>query len=150
MSYTAALKLGLLGKGSHKVQVDRLLAPDPAQAILLRREAQAQAQSLPIASTAPQDITALMLEDRLTVDTPLPQPASGYYVQIGAWGRAAGAEAERTRLQGLGIDGATLDVAPSGKVYRLYRGPYSTRAEAQEAIAGTPVAFGLKPLVVKR
>lgn len=157
VSYTAALKLGLLGKGSHKVQVDRMLAPDPSRAITIRREAQAEAQSLPqalpVLGTAPQDITTLMLEDRMAIETaalePV-QPASGFYVQLGAWGRADGAEAERARLQGLGIDGATLDVAPAGKVYRLYRGPYSTRAEAQDAIAGTPVAMGLKPLVIKR
>lgn len=169
VSYTAALKLGLLGTGSHKVQVDRMLAPDPSRTITLRREAQAAAQSLPqslaqplpqslpIAGTAPQDITTLMLEDRLTIETEAlaappvaATPASGFYVQLGAWGRAAGAEAERMRLQGLGIDGATLDVASAGQVYRLYRGPYGTRAEAQEAIAGTPVATGLKPLVIRR
>ncbi|WP_426111763.1 septal ring lytic transglycosylase RlpA family protein [Massilia sp. PWRC2] len=39
VSYTAALKLGLLGKGSHEVQVERLLPDDPARRASTRRNA---------------------------------------------------------------------------------------------------------------
>jgi rare lipoprotein A len=160
VSYTAALKLGLLGKGSHKVQVDRMLAPDPSRALTLRREAQAAAQSLPVATMAPDDISALMLQDRMTIENAAPAvnavaavpaaPASGFYLQIGSWGRAVNAESERARLQAAGVDAATLDVAQTGNVYRLYRGPYSTRAAAQDAIGDMPPSLGLKPFVIKR
>jgi rare lipoprotein A len=148
VSYTAALKLGLLGKGSHKVQVDRILSADPARIATVRREANAEAAS------APDDITKLMLQDRMDIETTAlatpAVPAGGFYLQLGAWGRAAGAEAERTRLLGLGMDAATLDVAPAGKVYRLYRGPFDTRSQAEDAIRDMPVALGVKPMVVKR
>jgi rare lipoprotein A len=148
VSYTAALKLGLLGKGSHQVQVDRILAPDPAKVATLRREANAEEAS------APDDITNLMLQDRIALESAaLAAPvvaSAGFYLQLGAYGRASGAEEMRTRLQSAGIDGATLEVAQAGSIYRLFRGPFATRAEAQEAARTMPTTLGLKPLVVKR
>jgi len=160
VSYTAALKLGLLGKGSHQVQVDRILAPDPARVATLRREANAEAATGE--PTAPADITTLMLQDRMALENaalaapaaaiPAPGPVgkSGFYLQLGAYGRTAGADDVRMRLQAAGIDGATLDVVQVGSVYRLYRGPFDTRAQAQDAMRDMPVALGLKPLVIKR
>ncbi len=150
VSYTAALKLGLLGKGSHQVQVDRILAPDPAKVATLRREANAEEAS------APDDITTLMLQDRIAIESAaLAAPATavasaGFYLQLGAYGRASGAEEMRTRLQSAGIDAATLEVAQAGSVFRLFRGPFATRADAQEAARTMPTTLGLKPLVVKR
>jgi rare lipoprotein A len=161
VSYTAALKLGLLGKGSHKVQVDRILAADPAKIATLRREANAEAAS----SWASDDITTLMLQDRMalesaalvapaaTVAAPATSPAApkpGFYLQLGAYGRAAGAEDMRARLQAAGVDAATLDVTQSGTVYRLFRGPFATRDAAQDALRDLPSALGLRPLVVRR
>ena len=184
VSYTAALKLGLLGKGSNKVQVDRIMAPDPARIATLRREAGAEA------ATAPAEITTLMLEDRMAIESaalvapaapaavaapmyraatpvpvasaaPIPAPAppmasepaavrNGYYLQLGAYGRAGGADDVRTRLAAAGIDNASLDVVQAGSVYRLFRGPYATRSEAEEAMRDLPTALALKPLVIKR
>ena len=147
---SAALKLGLLGKGSHQVQVDRILAPDPAKVATLRREANAEEAS------APEDITTLMLQDRIALESAaLAAPATavasaGFYLQLGAYGRASGAEEMRTRLQSAGIDAATLEVAQAGSVFRLFRGPFATRADAQEAARTMPTTLGLKPLVVKR
>ena len=158
VSYTAALKLGLLGKGSHKVQVDRILASDPSKVATLRREANADAAAV----WAPDDITTLALQDRMTFESaalalPAPEqalpaavPKAGFYLQLGAYGRIAGAEDMRMRLQATGIDGASLDVAQAGSVYRLYRGPFATRAEAQDAMRDLPAALGFKPLVIKR
>jgi rare lipoprotein A len=157
VSYTAALKLGLLGKGSHMVQVDRMLAPDPAKIATLRREANAE--------WASDDITTLMLQDRMALESaalvtpsapvpaataPAAAPQPGFYLQLGAYGRASGAEDVRMRLQAAGVDAATLDVTQSGTVYRLFRGPFPTREAAQDAVRDLPVALGLKPLVVKR
>jgi len=156
VSYTAALKLGLLGKGSNKVQVDRILAPDPAKIATARREANAEA------STAPAEITTLMLEDRMAIESaalvapadPTPAAAAttrpGFYLQLGAYSRAAGAEDVRARLQAAGLNDASLDVVQAGAVFRLFRGPFATRAEAEDAMHDLPVALRLKPLVMKR
>ncbi|WP_332848586.1 septal ring lytic transglycosylase RlpA family protein [Massilia sp. S19_KUP03_FR1] len=156
VSYTAALKLGLLGKGSHQVQVDRMLAPDPARAATLRREANAEVASA--ANGAPDDMTNLMLKDRMAFESaalvaPADAPvvaSAGFYLQLGAYGRASGAEDMRARLQAAGIDGATLEVAQAGSIFRLFRGPFASRADAQEAARSMPTTLGLKPLVVKR
>ena len=158
VSYTAALKLGLLGKGSHQVQVDRMLAPDPARVATFRREANAEAASA--TSAAPGDITSLMLQDRMALESAaLVAPAepaapagasAGFYLQLGAYGRAAGAEDVRARLQAAGIDGAALEVVQAGSIFRLFRGPFASRAEAQDAARTMPTTMGLRPLVVKR
>jgi len=58
VSYTAALKLGMLKKGSQHVQVDRIMA-DSGKVVTLHQEANADE------STAPDDIKLLMLEDRI-------------------------------------------------------------------------------------
>lgn len=59
VSYAAAFKLGMLKAGRQQVQVDRILAADNEHIATLRREAHADE------STAPDDIKALMLEDRM-------------------------------------------------------------------------------------
>jgi len=167
VSYTAALKLGLLGKGSHEVEIERLLPNDPTRIASVRREAVSKTQS------APPDIAALMLEDRVEnqalaaqmepVITDMPAAAnaaaeseqvstaaSGYYIQLAAYGRPGTAEALSEKLARAGIDLGTLEVVKVGALNRLYGGPFPTRADAAEAARAVPVDFGLKPIVVKR
>lgn len=166
VSYTAALKLGLLGKGSHEVQVERLFPEDGARIATARRAAASEAQALP-----PPGIAALMLEDRIEMDNAAvarpqsaqaaaqpAQPASssspnssapGYYLQLGAFGRAGKAEEMSELIKKSGVSQA-LEVVASGSINRLYCGPYETRAMAQEAARALPASLGLKPIVVRR
>jgi rare lipoprotein A len=164
VSYTAALKLGLLGKGSHEVEIERLLPNDPTRIASARREAVSKVQS------APPDIAALMLEDRVEaqalaaqmepVITDMPAAAnasgvaapvvSGYYIQLGAYGRAGTAEALSDKLARTGIALGTLEVVKAGELNRLYGGPFATRADAAQAARAVPDEFGLKPIVVRR
>jgi len=161
VSYTAALKLGLLGKGSHQVQIDRLFPGDDIQLASARREVASEAQALP-----PPAISALMLEDRVDMDSaavaraepPAPSSATavdqadlkpGYYLQLGAYGRAGKAEEMGEKIRQAGVDLA-VEVVRSGSVNRLYGGPYETRALAQEAARALPAGLGLKPIVVRR
>jgi rare lipoprotein A len=157
VSYTAALKLGLLGKGSHQVEIERLFPDDPTRIATVRRAATSAAQAAP----APAEIAALMLEDRVAMDSaavarpqsdankPAVAPASGYYLQLGAYGRAGKAEEMSEMLKKSGVDQA-LEVVRSGSVNRLYSGPFETRAMAQEAARALPSSLGLKPIVVRR
>lgn len=157
VSYTAALKLGLLGKGSHEVQVERLFADDGSRIATARRAATSEAQALPSPA-----IAALMLEDRIEMDNAAvarPQPAvapakgpaaaSGYYLQLGAFGRAGKAEEMSEAVKQAGVSQA-LQVVTSGSINRLYCGPYETRAMAQQAARTLPASLGLKPIVVRR
>lgn len=154
VSYTAALKLGLLGKGSHEVQIDRLFPGDVMQLASARRAAASEAQAMP----APPAIAALMLEDRVDMDSAAvaraqPAPAAtltpGYYLQLGAYGREGKAEEMSAKLKQAGVD-LDVEVVHSGRVNRLYGGPFETRALAQEAARALPAGLGLKPIVVRR
>jgi rare lipoprotein A len=158
VSYTAALKLGLLGKGSHQVEIERLFPDDPTRIATVRRAAASAAQAAP----APAEIAALMLEDRVAMDSaavarpdaPAPSPEartvkSGFYLQLGAYGREGKAEEVSEMLKKSGVS-ESIEVVRSGSVNRVYSGPFETRAMAQEAARALPSSLGLKPIVVRR
>ena len=161
VSYTAALKLGLLGKGSHDVEIERLFADDPSRLATLRRAATslaqafspapAKAQSLNV-TPPPPDIAAMMLEERVQSNSAASVAATpaGFYLQLGAYSRAEKAQDMSRQLADAGVALGTLEVAPVGSVHRLYGGPFETRAQAQEAAKSLPSGLGLKPIVVKR
>lgn len=158
VSYTAALKLGLLGKGSHEVEIERLFPGDPivppGQIAAARREAVSVAQS------APPEIEALMLEDRVQSDSAalvaqapraVATSAGGrYFVQLGAYNRAGTAEAMGEKVSNAGVEMGKLEVVKVGALNRLYGGPYGSRAEALEAMRALPSSLGFKPIVVLR
>jgi rare lipoprotein A len=156
VSYTAALKLGLLGQGSKQVEIERLFPGDQIHLAGARRAAASEEQA------APPEIAALMLEDRVAMDSAAvasAQPAggttsakpapSGFYLQLGAYGRDGKAEEMSELLKKAGMAQA-LEVVHAGSVNRLYSGPYDTRALAQAAARALPRSLGLKPLVVRR
>jgi rare lipoprotein A len=146
VSYTAALKLGLLGKGSHEVELERLLPDDPARIATVRRNA-ALADSAP----APE-IAALMLEDRMVQENETqaaPPPAAGFYLQLGAFTGAGKAAEVRGRILGSGAL-AEVETAQFGALTRLYAGPFASRADALRAARGLPAALAIKPQVVRR
>jgi rare lipoprotein A len=151
VSYTAALKLGLLAKGSHEVEVERLFPGDPDKIATLRRNA----------AEAPVAIAALMLEDRQQPDGEAPaagpaqpearpEPIAGFYVQLGAFSRAETAAQIRAQLEQGGGGLGALEVVQTGTLHRLYSGPFPTRAQAAQAARNLPAALRLKPVVIKR
>jgi rare lipoprotein A len=155
VSYTAALKLGLLGQGSKQVEIERLFPGDEIHLASARRAAASEAQA------APPEIAALMLEDRVAMDSAAvasPAPADkavtksvqpGFYLQLGAFGREGKAEEMSELLKKSGMSQA-LEVVHAGSVNRLYSGPYETRAMAQAAARALPSSLKLKPIVVRR
>jgi len=163
VSYTAALKLGLLGKGSHEVEIERLFPGDPI--VPLAQIASARREVASIAQSAPPEIEALMLEDRIHSDSAAlvsqvepaasesaPAPVSGgrYFIQFGAYGRAGTAEAMSEKITNAGVELGKLEVVKVGALNRLYGGPYASRAEATEAMRALPASLGFKPIVVQR
>lgn len=162
VSYTAALKLGLLSRGSHEVEVERLFPNDPIRLAHERRAATSQAQAAASAAAPPSpEIAALMLEDRVQTDSAalaLPAAATtsaaaakaGFYLQLGAWRRADKAQEVSRQLADAGVAVGNLEVAPAGAVHRLYGGPFGSRAQAQQAARAVPSGLGLKPIVVRR
>lgn len=73
VSYTAALKLGLLGKGSHELQIERILPAEVERMLAARAAGGAQAASQPSPSPA---VAPLVLAPQ-PVPQPVPKAAPG-------------------------------------------------------------------------
>jgi rare lipoprotein A len=92
-----------------------------------------QSRPSPDAPSAPATGAGVNWQEE-TVDTPRPAPAAngaGYYVQLGAFSNAANAQRLATRAQSLG----NVRVISAGNIRRVRMGPYTTQAEANQALA---------------
>jgi len=179
VSYTAALKLGLLNKGSHELKVDRILPAEIDRMLATRGGVSTSTgprlasykgdddkPALVLAPRAPAnaEIEALMLGDRATAAvTAVANPAvaapaiatTADDALAGGYYLQLGAYsrpegAQQLRGQLAGAALAALQVVQSGPVFRLFSGPFASRQEAQDAIRGLPSALKLKPLVIQR
>jgi rare lipoprotein A len=159
VSYTAALKLGLLSNGSHELQLERLL-PDDIERILAQQAAAAQnpaaapadAAPTPVpAAAVPPGVEAMMLQTGSEAASPPARVVGGsFYLQLGAFARLDNAEAVRARLAPYSGRLGTLEVVRAGAIHRLYGGPFQHRHDAAQAAAALPSALGVTPLVVQR
>lgn len=160
VSYTAALKLGLLGNGSSQLEVTRIMPDEIDRMVAARKNGTliAAVEGLPVApqgtlpvlsaTTGPDDIENFLLTRDTTPDRAAPSPG-GYYLQLGAYSREESAATMRERLAGA-TRGSDYEVVQAGTVYRLYGGPFGSREEAANAAARLPPALRLKPLIVQR
>ncbi len=140
VSYTAALKLGLLGKGSHEVQLERLL-PGGAVTPAPQAAAPVAEQSVVLQSDAQlADVGAV---------APVRAHTDGYYLQLGAFSVAERAAEVRSKVLASGAV-SIVEVVQSGALHRLFGGPFDSRAEALEAARELPAALAIKPIVVRR
>lgn len=168
LSYTAALKLGLLTAGSNEVRLERLLPNAAERLATIRRNAE-PAETRP-ALDAPAEVASLILANKAEIkavrahegqgEEAGPQAAAQggaqegaaarFYVQLGAFSRAARAAEIRSRAAGQGVLGGRLEVIASGALHKVLGGPYPTREQALDALRGVPAALGLRPMVVER
>jgi rare lipoprotein A len=142
VSYTAALKLGLLGKGSHEVQLERLL---PGGAVTPVPAPQ-------VAALVAEQSFVLQSDARLADEgaaAPVRAPTDGYYLQLGAFSLAERAAEVRSKVLASGAV-PIVEVVQSGALHRLFGGPFDSRAEALEAARELPAALAIKPIVVRR
>jgi len=176
LSYTAALKLGYLGKGSGRIEVERLLREDIALMEKNRKEQQARAeQAVPtqevlsaagaVQAISHSDAAAPPLGSAKFISTnaqadvrpavvssaPATSP-QGFYLQLGAYTQAANAEAVRARLMQNPAAGTLppLEVVEYGLFHRLYSGPFATRAEAAAAASQMKEIGNVTPMIVQR
>jgi rare lipoprotein A len=180
LSYTAALKLGYLGKGSSELEVERLLPDEIARMAADRKAQLAHAEQAapapdanaiaqrPQAGTGDADQKAVALfaaEQNTQADTAQMQPvsvtatpvssfgtfASGFYLQLGSYSQAVNAEGARSRLMQSWATGLPpVEMAETGGFYRLYSGPYASRAEAAAAAQVLKGRGPSRPIVVQR
>jgi rare lipoprotein A len=126
LSYTAALKLGMLESGSALVEVEAIVPGAVAAA------------APPPAAAAPAAATA-------------PAQAGGIFLQLGAFSALESAENYRSRLQReLAWLGEPLQVFAAGGLYRLQLGPYRSQDDARPVAERIQSELNLRPLVVVR
>jgi rare lipoprotein A len=161
VSYTAALKLGLLGKGSHELQIERILPAEIDRMLAARAAGQPATSPLvlapkPVVATAapgsPEFESLVQGSGQATDSTGAANVADkgGYYLQLGAYTRAENAQAVRSRLARMIDKLGSLEVVQGGSVHRLFSGPFASRQAALQAAQALPMALALKPIVIQR
>ena len=153
VSFTAALKLGLLGKGSHEVIVERLLPDQPESLAAARRNAP-PAENAPVLGSFAIDMPETASSAAATpAATPELRPtamAGTFYLQLGAFSRPEKAVELREALMRSGALIGAIEVVDGGAWHRVYSGPFETRTMAAQAAGDLPAALNIKPIVVRR
>ncbi len=157
LSYTAALKLGLLKNGFGLVEIE-LITPEDIRSG--RFDHPSQAAQLSLATTESPDLIAQLLSERSQREVsitrndarePLLQEAtlkSGHYLQLGVFRQKEGAESFRRHVQadveGLG---PMLQIQHEKGLYRLMAGPYAQKTQALQEAKRLREALLLVPVV---
>ena len=165
LSYTAALKLGLL-RGVAPVELERITfeeirtgawrksAPDTLVA-----SAAPEPPPLPAPPPAPMPVaTPVVAADAVPDPAPPEAPrrayteaARGYWVQIGAFRDRKGAETlQRQVASELDWLAPLLAIFNEASVHRVQAGPYPSRGEAGSALLRIHDALQLTPVIVER
>ena len=178
LSYTAALKLGYIGHGSAELEVERIL-PDEIRQMELARNAgasPAQVAAAPAAPVATASLLPAAMPSPVTTEAvPMPvtmvsasteaprasaadestaaaRPAAGgFYLQLGAFSQAANAQAARA-LHAQRANGSLpqVDIVQTNALYRLYGGPFASRADAEAVARQMQASGGAMPIIVQR
>ena len=165
LSYTAAYKLGLIGPGSGRVIVDRILPSEIREMVASGNIAPEDSQLTADEATHPVGLSQPITTQPLSAPapSPLPPPAplpaaqaeaapagSAYYLQLGAFSKATNAQtlASRinTELNGMGKHAVAMQIA---QLYRVRIGPYGTREAAMGDIPTVNAKTGILPSLIK-
>ncbi|HET9651430.1 MAG TPA: septal ring lytic transglycosylase RlpA family protein [Usitatibacter sp.] len=134
LSYAAAKKLGILGKGSAMVEVERVFAGMPAQPPVEAKT--------PAATPASPEASAI-------VSPMVAKETSGLWLQLGAFGSPEGAEQFRERVaRELSIT-QPLQVSTRDGLTRVRLGPFRTIQEAAAAGDRVRQALGFAPTLIE-
>lgn len=172
LSYTAALRLGYIGKGSAKLKVERLLPSDieeinanRAQRGQLSEDAQTHAVTVTAVSMRSNSLAASPSPSSFVSNDAAPPQAiwspsssrvgavstAGFYLQFGAYSQLNNAEAARSKLsQNLSATWPALAVESSNSLFKVLSGPFANRDEAMSAVIRAQHDGVAKPLIVQR
>ncbi|WP_019937013.1 septal ring lytic transglycosylase RlpA family protein [Bordetella sp. FB-8] len=160
LSYTAAYKLGLIGPGSGRVIVQRILPSEirtmVASGNIAPEDSQLTADQAthPIApapqTQAPAPLSPAPLPPQAESSMAAPPAQGAYYLQLGAFSRQYNATtlAHRinTELRGMGKRAQALQIA---RLYRVRIGPYDTREAATSDIPTVNAKTGIQPSLIR-
>ncbi len=133
LSYLAAQRLGLLGRGSGVVEVEAIIPGNEALPPVARA---AQPEPIP----APAPVTAAVSAE-----------PGGIYLQLGAFSVVQNADAFMRKMRmDLGWLSDSMNVYKKDGLYRVHAGPYSSREEADRAAERVQKELGFKALILDR
>ncbi len=138
LSYAAAYKLGYVDTGSASVSVERVWPDDRVNSTtrLAANELPKPADARPFASALmPVSRPATIANDTVATTTRKSMDSAGIWLQLGAFGSQANAEAQRTRLQAMINDEnqeGDLEIVDRDGLYRVRLGPFVSPARARE------------------
>lgn len=138
LSYAAAYRLGIIGTGSGEVEVQAIVPGAP------ERVESAAAESVPVTAAVQPIATTPLQGEPLAPET---APASGVFLQVGAFSSRDNAEKLRARLP---PSQPASELVQLDSLWRVQLGPYGSQDEARSAAERLEPALGLKPLVVVR
>lgn len=128
LSYAAAYRLGYIGEGSARVEVDAIVPGEP----------------LRVAHTAPAPPANAASVQAV-------QAPAGVYLQLAAFSAQASAESMRERLaRDLDWLATRIYVVASGDLYKLQLGPYASRDDAVGVAQRIARELNFQPFVVVR
>ena len=172
LSYTAALKLGYIGHGSAQLEVERILPDEIRRMELARNNGTApQVTSASVApgvttEAVPMPVTMVSAPAEL-IAPPAAAPASasapasavstasaatgGFYLQLGAFSQASNAQAAQA-LHAQRWNGSLrqVDIVQNNTLFRLYGGPFASRADAEAVARQMQASGGAMPVIVQR
>jgi rare lipoprotein A len=129
LSYLAAQRLGLLGRGSGFVEVEAIIPANEAPPPVIRAPEPAPASAASAVSAE----------------------AGGIYVQLGAFSVVENADAFLRKMRiDLGWLSDSMNVYRRDGLYRVHAGPFSSREEARRTAERVQKELGFKALVLDR
>jgi rare lipoprotein A len=171
LSYTAAHRLGILAGGNAMVEVEAIIPGEGAATAVAsgapRRRPPAPAEAAPSPATGesvpasdkretvpppappPADEPATVASTVPAPQLPLTSDASGFYLQLGAFGSRENAESFLARLKAQ-VDWLALHIFPRDGFYRIHAGPYSNALEARQIADRISQALGIRPMLLTR
>jgi rare lipoprotein A len=149
LSYAAAHRLGYVGSGSARVEVEAILPGKAAVPTRSASAAPATATTLVEAGAAPA--LAAPQAQSLDAGIPLALDPRGVFLQLGAFSRRDNAEEMRAKIyRRLDWLNDPVEIRSRGGLYKLYAGPYRDRAAAQAVAARIDASMQLTPVMVVR
>ena len=140
LSYTAANKLGIIGSGSGKVEVESLIAD--AMEVTTVPIIENTVSSEPLENSPPNSATPVVL-------APLETNNNSIYLQLGAFESQQNAEIFLERMRAdLGDTGKQLKLSTiRNGLVRVHIGPYSSQSAARSSAEHLEQRLGFKPMI---
>lgn len=152
LSYTAAMKLGYIARGSAEVEIEQIIPGESGAAGYAQLAPPTKPDTVPDAAGG-DPLAALASRQDVVAER---SAAPGFYLQLGAFGNPDNAENLRRHLSSEldwlseGIRVHSAGQSGGDTIHRVQAGPFASRAAAEQAAARMRDAVGGEPALLSR